>query len=169
MPQFSFSARTVDGMRERGVIEAVSEDDARERLRKKTLVAEELTLVRRPAPPTAKPQPAVPTTPSLLAPAVAEPQYAPLTDTVRLFAGWLLAWYGIVYLLGSYQREYALPYELGFVDNMFTSTLVLRFAFGTFLFLFLSTLFRWMNGGFVKGFFLWVLWGLGVAFFVVNT
>lgn len=176
MPHFTYTARAIDGKQERGVISAASMEEAGERLRKRALTVEEI----RPAgsPNRAAPswvvtdsgEPATANIGSIMAPPdVHAAEYAPLTDTFRLFAGWLLAWYAIVYLLGNYQRQYELPYELSFIDNMFASMLVLRFAFGTFLFLFLNSLHRWMGGGYFKGFVLLLLWIGGVVGFVLKT
>lgn len=95
--------------------------------------------------------------------------YLPLTDTLRLYAGWLLAWYGVVYLIGFYRITDRLEWEIPFIDELFQSTLVLRFAFGTFLFLLLTTLHRALRGGVFLGFLL-ALIGLGsVILFVANT
>lgn len=136
----------------------------------------------RPAPPPPRPAPPPVAPPTAVAAPVAdfvplvkpkdngeESGYVPLGDTLRLFAGWLLAWYGVVYLVGDYQRSGKLPFELPFVESMFTSPLILRFAFGTFLFLFFSTLHRWMGGGILKGCTLFLLWVITVAFFHVNV
>ncbi|MDP6561808.1 MAG: hypothetical protein QF793_02685, partial [Candidatus Peribacteraceae bacterium] len=38
--------------------------------------------------------------------------YFPLLDTLRLYAGWLLAWYCIVYAIGAYQFMKELPFRL---------------------------------------------------------
>ena len=179
MPHFTYIARKVDGTVERGSLEAASLEEARERLRKRALVVENLQqsqpggfapqVKATPAPSWVTVPEEAPAKVASVAALKEEDEYAPLSDTFRLFAGWLLAWYALVYLLGSYQREYELPYELSFIDNMFSSPLVLRFAFGTFLFLFFGSLHRWMRGGMIKGILFFVLWGLVMAFFVANT
>jgi hypothetical protein len=181
MPHFTYSARALDGRQERGVISAATLDEARERLRKRALTIEEIKQTEATTPLSAHHKQGAPSwvvtdtsavspTPSLTAPEDAHvAEYAPLTDTFRLFAGWLLAWYAIVYLLGSYQRQYVLPYELSFIDNMFASTLVLRFAFGTFLFLFLNSIHRTIRGGFFLGFLLLLVWIAVIVGFVMYT
>ena len=90
--------------------------------------------------------------------------YAPLIDTLRLFAGWLLAWYGAVYVLGAYQQEQVLSSDIPFLQALFQSPLILRFTFGTFLFLLLSSLHQWMGRGIGKGIFLTIV---GVVLFVL--
>ena len=62
-------------------------------------------------------------------------EYFPMIDTLRLFAGWLLAWYGVVYVLGSLHWAGTLPEGIPFIQALFESSLILRFACGTFLFL----------------------------------
>jgi hypothetical protein len=126
------------------------------------------------APPTAIRAPVadfIPVPQPSVAAAVPEPEggYVPIGDTLRLFAGWLIAWYAVVYLLGSYQAQNKLPFDVPFVDSMFTSPLILRFAFGTYLFLFFGTLHRWLAGGIFKGLLLCVLWVITFAFFHVNV
>ena len=69
-------------------------------------------------------------------------EYHPLSETLRLYAGWLLAWYLIIYAIGSYQLTRTLPFELPFVAELFFSPLVLSFAVAAFLFLMLSSVYR---------------------------
>ena len=61
--------------------------------------------------------------------------YYPILDTLRLYAGWLLAWYCLVYALGMYQHTRNLPFRIPYVEGLLLSPLVLSFAFATFLFL----------------------------------
>ena len=190
MPHFTYIARTVDGRIERGSINAASLDDARERLRKQALLVEELhasagMLSAKPETVQPKPvwtvtEPVVPAKAAVAAPAqpaVATIQatamaqhgedihYAPLSDTLRLFAGWLMAWYGIVYLFGSYQAQGKLPVSWTFLENMFTSPLILRFAFATYVFLLCGSLHRWLGGGIGKGILVTLLGLIMFAFF----
>lgn len=72
--------------------------------------------------------------------------YHPLLDTARLYAGWLLAWYGLVYLLGLYHIEGLLPFSVPFLQGIFLSSTVLSFAFATFLFLLLSGVWKTYRG-----------------------
>ncbi len=64
--------------------------------------------------------------------------YFPLLDTLRLYAGWLLAWYCLVYAIGSYQFMRDLPVRIPYADSLFLSPLVLSFTFAAYLFLLLS-------------------------------
>src|SRR3989344_3981896 len=64
--------------------------------------------------------------------------YFPLLDTLRLYAGWLLAWYCLVYAVGSYQFMRELPVRIPYADSLFLSPLVLSFTFAAYLFLLLS-------------------------------
>ena len=64
--------------------------------------------------------------------------YFPLLDTLRLYAGWLLAWYCLVYAVGSYQFMRELPIRIPYADSLFLSPLVLSFTFAAYLFLLLS-------------------------------
>lgn len=159
MPTFAYIGSTMEGKPDRGTIDAPSAEDAREQLRKRGVLAESVTesaiLSPNPAP---APMP------------VSEsPDYVPLSDTFRLYAGWLLAWYVIVYLLGSYQYTKRLPFEIPFLEGLFLSPLVLKFAFGTFLFLMLSSLHRAMGRGLWKGLLLSVVWIGLMVLFVVNS
>ena len=99
----------------------------------------------------------------------ASESYAPLSDTLRLYAGWLLAWYALVYLLGSAQYFGNLPFEVPFLDGLFYSALVLRFAFGTFLFLLLSSVHRLLGRGLWKGLLLTAVWIVLMLWFWGNA
>ena len=170
MLAFSYIARTTEGTLERGTIDASSAEEAREQLRKKHLFVEELqTNSGKPAMefagsamPWVTTEDDPPSAPVITSDS--EEIYVPLTDTLRLFAGWLLAWYAVVYLLGSYQRNGKLPLEIPFLEGLFISPLVLRFSLGTFLFLLLTTIHRWLKGGIISGILLTLL---GVALFVL--
>ena len=94
------------------------------------------------------------------------PAYAPLHETLRIFAGWLLAWYGLIYALGFLESSGKLP-QIPFVHELFVSPLVLQFTFGTFLLLALSNLHRWIGRGVLAGFFLAVVYVAALAGFVV--
>lgn len=171
MPTFTYIARTQDGTLEKGEITASSPEAAREKLRKKQLMVEELKAQdAETAIGFAGAMPWTTTDDDLPAPSpvadapAADPSYIPLTDTLRLFAGWLLAWYAVVYLLGSFRMSGQLPFEVPFLQGLFESPLVLRFAFGTFLFLLLTTVHRWLGRGAGKGVALAVI---GIVLFVL--
>ncbi len=90
--------------------------------------------------------------------------YFPIVDTLRLYAGWLLAWYALVYGLGSYQSSRTLPFEIPYLMGIYYSPLVLSFTLGAFLFLLFTNLYRLAG----RGIFLGILFSaLAVACFVI--
>jgi hypothetical protein len=156
MPLFSYIARDERGRIDRGTMEAISEEGLRESLRKKNLTVEEVLALKEEVIPVVDFSPAMPwtTTDDIKEERKTEKEmiqeekaYIPLVETLRLFAGWLLAWYGAVYVLGGFQLEHKLPVEVPFLEALFTSPLVLRFTFGTFLFLLMTSIHRWMGRG----------------------
>lgn len=169
MPKFNYIGQSLDGKEARGAIDARNAEDAREQLRKRSILAEHITpeiaFAPQESPPAAS---SYQQTIATVAPTEAE-QYFPLSDTFRLYAGWLLAWYCLVYLLGAYQSLKQLPFTIPFIDGLFQSPLVLNFAFGTFLFLLFSTIHRWMGRGLWKGIGLTIVWLALVTWFVVNV
>lgn len=98
-----------------------------------------------------------------------KPAYYPLLDTLRLYAGWLLAWYALVISLGAYQETKELPFSIPLVEGLWQSPLVLRAVFGVFLFLLCTSLYRFFGSR------KWVGSGLGFIgvflfyVFLVNT
>lgn len=161
MPSFTYIARTTDGTLERGITEALTAEEAREALRKKHLFVEELQQEEGPPavigfagaklPWAVTEEPVDTNSVTDPLPEETSPRYVPLMETLRLFAGWLLAWYGLIYLLGSFQYFNKIPWDIPFLDGLFTSTIVLQFTFGTFLFLFLTSIHKWTSGGVMKG------------------
>lgn len=98
------------------------------------------------------------------APKTTEPRaYHPLLATLRLYAGWLLAWYGLFVALGYYSIVRTLPSDIPFVQAFYYSPLIFSFIIGIFLFLLLSALHKAMNGRFPSGI---VLTLLGIGLFV---
>lgn len=175
MTLFSYIARDNRGRIDRGSMNAASMEEVRENLQAKGLSIEEILESRTPV---AQPA-AVGFTPAMpwttiedkkeekkteKAMETEERAYIPLVDTLRLFAGWLLAWYGAVYLLGNLSMEEKMPVYIPYLNALFISPLVLRFTFGTFLFLLLTSLHRAMGKGVGKGIALTVV---GVAVFVL--
>lgn len=77
--------------------------------------------------------------------------YSPLVSTLRLYAGWLLAWYGLVIALGYYVHVRDVPFEVPLVQGLFLSPLVFAFLLATFLFLLLSSIHHFLKGGALKG------------------
>lgn len=94
------------------------------------------------------------------------PAYAPLHETLRIFAGWLLAWYGLIYALGFLESTKRLE-PLPFIHELFVSPLVLQFTFGTFLLLALSNVHRWIGRGILAGFFLTIVYAAVLTGFVM--
>ena len=66
--------------------------------------------------------------------------YFPLLDTLRLYAGWLLSWYFLIFAFGSYAYLRDLPVQIPLVSGLFQSPVIISFAFGAFLFLLLTEL-----------------------------
>lgn len=90
--------------------------------------------------------------------------YHRLSDTLRLYAGWLLAWYFLIFAVGSYQRLRPLPFRSAFLDRLIDSRLVLEVAVGTFLFLLLTGMHRVLGRGVLLG---TALTLVGVAMFLL--
>ena len=84
-------------------------------------------------------------------------EYYPLSDTLRLYAGWLLAWYLAIYAIGWYQQTRSLPLHLPIIDELFRSSLIFGFTLATFLLLLLSSVHRAIGRGLVAGALLTVL------------
>ncbi len=111
----------------------------------------------------------VPQQPSASAEERGARNYLPLHETLRLYAGWLLAWYAVVYALGSYQHMRPLPFRFPLAEALFLSPLVLSFTLAAFLYLLLGSVHRAIGGGKVKGLFLLLL-GVGVfAWYRMNV
>ncbi len=90
--------------------------------------------------------------------------YLPLLDTLRLYAGWLLAWYCLVYAVGFYQSQKSLPFSIPFTESLFLSPLVLSFTFAAYLFLLLSGFYLALGKRTLHAF---VLLILGIAIFLL--
>ena len=91
-------------------------------------------------------------------------QYYPLTDTFRLYAGWQLALYAMVYALGYYQASRVTSINIPYVDTLILSPILLTFTWGCFLFLLCTSLHKAVGGGTMRGLTMTVL---GLAVFVV--
>lgn len=174
MPTFSYTGRDNRGRIDRGTMEAASAEEVRQKLKERNVTVEEILETR----------PSVQTNPVGFTPAMpwttvedkkeerkteraiqAEAlAYIPLVETLRLFAGWLLAWYGMVYLLGDLMMQQKMPVDIPYLEALFVSDLVLRFTFGTFLFLLLTTIHHALGKGIGKAIMLTIA---GVTAFVV--
>lgn len=184
MPLFFYTARNKKGMLMQGTIDALSTQAARDSLQEMKLTVEELHEATMQEKLTLGAQ-ATTETPSLpekleepvveklakgwsdeadqAAPVKTTSNYYSLVDTLRLYAGWLIAYHVLVYALASYQRSRDLTFTIPFVDGLMLSSLVLSFTFASFLFLLLTTLHKLLGGGRMRG------WGfviLGVLLFV---
>jgi hypothetical protein len=93
-------------------------------------------------------------------------KYFPLIETIRLYAGWLLAWYILVYALGGYQNSRDLPFSIPYVEALLPpySSIVFSFTIASFLFLLLTTLIKEIGAGKKKS--LGIL-GLGLLLFTL--
>jgi hypothetical protein len=91
-------------------------------------------------------------------------EYYPLSDTLRLYAGWLLAWYFLIYSFGGYQETRKLPFHIQIIQSLFESPLVLIFSVVCFLFLLLSSIHRLLGRSVLMGVLLTVL---GIGLFIV--
>ncbi len=103
------------------------------------------------------PTPSPTTSPALAVQARAAPlpagtkhDYHPLVATLRLYAGWLLAWYGLFVALGYYTHVRALPWSIPFVEAFFISPLIFSFIVAIFLFLMLGSIHRLLHGRWIS-------------------
>ncbi len=76
--------------------------------------------------------------------------YHPLVSTLRLYAGWLLAWYGLFVALGYYTHVRQLPWLLPFVEAFFISPLIFTVIVAIFLFLILGSIHRAIHGRWIS-------------------
>jgi hypothetical protein len=182
MTLFSYTARDSSGKRTAGQIDEMSLQAARDALKKKGIDAEEIheaTLdergirkefrveeprsPRKPKDPAPKEQLPPKRSPS---PTKDQRSYYPLTDTLRLYAGWLLAWYLLVMAIGSFMEAGSLPLNLPLITSLASSPLILKLACGTFLFLLFSSLHRRMKGTVLSGL---VFSLIGITLFVLYS
>ncbi|MDD5041494.1 MAG: hypothetical protein PHX87_06400 [Candidatus Peribacteraceae bacterium] len=189
MPKFTYTAIQSDGQRVSGTIESFSLQAAHDALKQMHLVPEELheSLVsEQPLTPEHAEKlltftPAVPVHEASASPAehpapqsvpdtpATEAAYFPLLDTLRLYAGWLLAWYAFVYALGNYQHTRPLPFRIPFVEGLFLSPLVFSFTLGAYLFLLLSGIWKASGKGLLKGFFMTAIGVTGFVLYRMNV
>ncbi len=173
MRLFRYSFRQDDGAVRTGSIEAaniqaarsaltdmgISPTDLREAEERIVMVAEGQTV-----PEPAKPEEVIDwSAPQNSAVSPARTGYHPFTETLRLYAGWLAAWYFLIFAFGSYQllrdRDLGIPY----LPELFRSKTVLSLAFTAFLFLTLSSIHRRSRGGALLGA-VFTIVGAGVLF-----
>ena len=70
--------------------------------------------------------------------AVSAAVYYPFTETLQLYAGWLLFGYIVAFLLGGYALLSPLPFDIPFVRAFLYSELIISFSLASFLFLFVA-------------------------------
>jgi len=166
MPLFSYTAHR-DGHEHRGCIEAISLQEARDALKHAGFLVQEIHES------TGEEQNTVPPWERGMVvereeiKKIEEPRGGTILTTLRIYAGWLLAWYALIFVLGGYQLTKRLPFALPYVDSLVQSPLLPRFAFGAFLFLFFTTIYLSWNRGIFKGILLTMLgiavwWGFHV-------
>lgn len=94
-------------------------------------------------------------------------KYLPLISTLRLYAGWLLAWYGLFVALGYYTTVRLLPFDIPMVMSFYASPLIYSVTLAVFLFLLCTAIQKSIQGKIATGFVLTV--GGIVAFFVLRV
>lgn len=190
MPLFTYIAKNASGQIVHGTITSLSAQTARESLKEMQLDAEELyeaPLAPLQPPPLIADSPstwqvtpehpaAVATAPTMNAPAEApkpapavKKTYYPIMDTLRLYAGWLFAWYFLIFALGAYAFTRALPFEIPLAGSLFQSPVIISFAFGTFLFLLVTEFHRLLGKGIGSGIVLTAAWFGVFVLFRMNT
>lgn len=146
MTQYSYRATDATGTEKTGTIAAISLQTAKEQLLALQLEPIEIYELAPNTPPV--PTQMQPT--GIIGKEIEKSQmqtntpavYFPLYETLRLYAGWLLAWYCLVYAIGSYQFIKELPIHIPYAESLFLSPLVLSFTFGAYLFLLLSGIYK---------------------------
>jgi hypothetical protein len=93
-----------------------------------------------------------------------EQEYYPLSETLRLYAGWPIAWYGLAYILGYYQKTRSITPEIPYVYGLLYSPLVLTLTAITFLFLCTHSLTRSLH---IQGFYKLLTWVVAIAIFLL--
>lgn len=162
MPLFFYRARDTGNTPQEGTIDALSLQNARDLLKSKGLFVEEIHEA------TMKDQGIKKTFLTAEAGEASRAPYYPLIDTLRLYAGWLLAWYGLIFAMGAYQHRGVLPFESQLVAGLAASPVVLATAGGVFLFLMLSSIHKAIPGGILKGLLLSFIGVVAEIWFVVN-
>ncbi len=158
MPLFRYTSHDEQGEAAQGMIDALNIQAARAALRQMNVQIDSIEEVD----PIKKEEPVAwqvtehetTATPVVLETSTAKRTgglYYPIIDTLRLYAGWLLAWYFLIYALGSYQFLRKFPFQLPYIDDLFWSPIVLSFTFGAFLFLLLSSVHRLFGRGLLTG------------------
>ena len=96
-------------------------------------------------------------------------RFLPLLETMRLYAGWLLAWYFFVFAIGGYQLTHSLPFDLPFIDELVTSSVAITVSFGCLLLLLLSSIRKMLPKNLLLSIVFFLLWIGAVVFFGLNA
>lgn len=83
-----------------------------------------------------------------------ESRYHTLVKTITLYAGWLLAWYGLFVALGYYTTTRTLPWDVPFVQAFYVSPLIFSFTIAIYLLLLTIAVHKILRGGWMSGIFL---------------
>lgn len=164
---FVFEGKDPKGVLKKGTIQAASKREAFDKL-----VQEQSLALTRLSPLGSTPPPSDPDLAAWSASKVQEQstrasraseepaRYHPLLSTLRLYAAWLLAWYGLFIALGYYVSVRSLPWDIPFVSAFSGSHLVFGFVTAIFSFLLLSTLHKTLKGTTLLGAAFGILWVL---------
>jgi len=165
MPLFSYTARDGENKTVRGTIDAVSLQAARAALMEMKLQPDEIhEALQSEQTPTEKAS-----TSETQSQASTSKLYFPITDTFRLYAGWLLAGYFVAYILGQYQLTKPLPFQIPYVLAFLYSPLILSFTLAAFLYLLITSIHKQIKGGFWSGVLLTLI-AIGIfVVFRINT
>lgn len=82
---------------------------------------------------------------------LAQEEYHPLMNTLLLYAGWLLAWYGIFVALGHYASVRALPWDIPFVQAFYISPFIFTITSAIFFFLMFNAINKAIHGKWIGG------------------
>jgi hypothetical protein len=104
-----------------------------------------------------------PSTPASTPQSISLNKYFPLLSTLRLYAGWLLAWYGLFVALGYYSTVRALPFEIPLVMSFYASPLIYSVTLGVFLFLLCTAIHTAIKGRVMSAIVLTVSWIIAFA------
>ena len=165
MPTFSYKAHTPDGNAVAGRFTAQSKEEATSALEMQNMTIASIEEIHSlPTKEAQTPTTEQPETSNKQPSTAQDSSYHSINDTLRLYAGWLLAWYALIYGLGYYQHTRELSFRIPYVEGLLLSPLVFSFALGSFLYLLWSSLHKLSGGGSVKGLLLGIC---GVASFSV--
>jgi hypothetical protein len=153
MTSFSYTATDLTGSPLKGEVDADDIDAAKEALRARDMIPVHVEESLAEVPFSASPEMAL-----------EQKVYLPIAATLRLYAGWLLAYYSVVYAVGWYAYSRTLPRDIPYVEALMLSPLVLSFTLAAFLFLVFHSLYQVWGKGILKGVLVSIA---GIAVFVV--